>query len=83
MAVDQTRGKRDALGIDFGGRALAIQVSRLAPGSDLAAFRDQTIPVEDRVFQFAGEDPANVPDDKLFHSGLRAVEVVSIRISFG
>ncbi|MGY4455073.1 hypothetical protein ACVWZR_009733 [Bradyrhizobium sp. i1.3.1] len=69
MAVDQAGRDRGAVGLDDGGRAFGVEVLEAADRSDLAVLGDDGVAVQDRLFQGAGQDQADIPDHELRGSG--------------
>jgi hypothetical protein len=65
VTVDQARRHRGALGVDNGGRAFDVDVLEAADRGDLAVLCDDGVAVQDRLFQGAGQDQADIADHEL------------------
>ena len=65
VAVDQAGRDRGAVGVDDGGGAFGVDVLEAADRGDLAVLGDDGVAVQDRLFQRAGQDQADIADHEL------------------
>jgi len=64
MAIDESGGQSHASGINDGIGTAGVEVGRESEGVDRAINGNNAVPVEDGVFDFAGEDQSDIPDDQ-------------------
>ncbi len=69
VAVDQAGRDGGAVGIDDGGRAFDVEVLEAADRGDLAVLGDDGVAIQDRLFQRARQDQADIADHELRRSG--------------
>ena len=69
MAVDQAGRDRGAVGVDKGGGAFGIDVPGTSDRGDLAVLGHDGVGVEDRLFQGAAQQQADIADHQLARAG--------------